>query len=345
MGARQHRYIELFRHGVPADAPRQYPYPYKIIARYRSWHGATAGATSASGDPRRWFLEPLTAPGVVFAPDADAYRSRFGDGSDAVAANLQYLDYLIEQEGGSGKVAAMLVEAVVGSNGIIPPPDGYMQGLRKLCDDWGILLIVDETMTGMGRTGRMFAIEHYGIEPDILVMGKALGVYCPLAATVMSAKVASSFDDNIFGHGQSFSGHALAAAAALAGIEVLHEERLLERTRELGDHLGAGLRSIGERHPCVGDVRGLGLFWTLELVMDRQTRRPLRRATEKYQPSVVQTVARHLLDKHNIYIPSDKFGVWVVPPLVVTREEIDWICDAIDDLSKLADAEVEERTR
>ncbi|HTZ78347.1 MAG TPA: aminotransferase class III-fold pyridoxal phosphate-dependent enzyme [Stellaceae bacterium] len=337
-GARQHKYIATFREQAGRiDAPQQYPYPYKIISRYRSWHGATAGASSASGDPRRWFLEPLTVPGVVFAPDADAYRSPFGEGTEAVAANLRYLDYLIEQEGGSNKVAAMLVETVVGSNGIIPPPEGYLQGLRALCDKWEILLIVDETMTGMGRTGKMFAVEHYGIEPDILVLGKALGVYCPMAATIFSEKVARSFDDNIFGHGQSFSGHALGAAAALASIEVLHEEGLLERARELGDYLGTRLRELGRKHPCVGDVRGLGLFWTLELVRDRASKEPLRRATEKYERTIVKDISEYLFRERDIYVPADKFGIWVVPPLVVTREELDWICAAIDDALGIAD--------
>lgn len=337
-GARQHCYVASF--GANAgriDAPQQYPYPYKIISRYRSWHGATAGAASASGDPRRWFQEPFAVPGVVFAPDAYAYRSPFGEGAAATQANLAYLDYVIEQEGGNNKVAAMLVETVVGSNGIIPPPDGYLPGLRALCDRWGILLIVDETMTGMGRTGRMFAFEHYGIEPDIIVLGKALGVYCPMAATIFSAKVARTFDDHIFGHGQSFSGHALGAAAALASIDVLHDEGLLERTRELGDYLGAQLAALAARHPCVGDVRGIGLFWTVELVRDRATREPLRRATEKYERMLVKDVSEYLFRERDIYVPSDKFGIWIVPPLVVTREELDWVCAAIDDALGLAD--------
>ncbi|MEO8305097.1 MAG: aminotransferase class III-fold pyridoxal phosphate-dependent enzyme [Betaproteobacteria bacterium] len=337
-GARQHAYVKAFGDRARrTDAPQQYPYPYKIISRYRSWHGATAGASSASGDPRRWFQEPLTVPGVVFAPDAYAYRSPFGDGAAATDANLAYLDYLIEQEGGNNKVAAMLVETVVGSNGIIPPPQGYLQGLSALCDRWGILLIVDETMTGMGRTGRMFAFEHYGIEPDIIVLGKALGVYCPMAATIFSAKVSRTFDDHIFGHGQSFSGHALGAAAALASIDVLHDDGVLERTRELGDYLGGKLGALAARHACVGDVRGIGLFWTLELVRDRATKEPMRRATEKYERTIVKDVSDYLFRERDIYVPSDKFGIWVVPPLVVTRDELDWVCAAIDDALGLAD--------
>jgi taurine--2-oxoglutarate transaminase len=337
-GARQHCYVAtLGAHAARIDAPQQYPYPYKIVSRYRSWHGATAGAASASGDPRRWFQEPFAVPGIVFAPDAYAYRSPFGDGAAATQANLAYLDYVIEQEGGNNKVAAMLVETVVGSNGIIPPPPGYLPGLRALCDRWGILLIVDETMTGMGRTGRMFAFEHYGIEPDIIVLGKALGVYCPMAATIFSERVARTFDDHIFGHGQSFSGHALGAAAALASIDVLHEEGLLERTRELGDYLGTKLGALKARHGCVGDVRGIGLFWTLELVRDRATREPLRRTTEKYERTIVKEVSEFLFRERGIYVPSDKFGIWVVPPLVVTREELDWVCAAIDDALGLAD--------
>lgn len=336
--ARQYKYVATFKSGRSvADAPQQYPYPYKIISRYRSWHGATMGATSVSGDPRRWFAEPLVMPGVVFAPDADAYRSPFGEGAEGAAANLRYLDYLIEQEGGSSKVAAMLVETVVGSNGIIPPPPGYMQGLRALCDKWGLVLIADETMTGMGRTGRMFAFEHYGITPDIVVMGKALGVYCPMAAVIFSGEISRTFDDHIFGHGQSFSGHALGAAAALASIEVLEEEGLIVRAAELGEYLGRRLREVGERHPCVGDVRGIGLFWTMELVKDRATKEPLRKATEKYERTIVKTVSEYLFRERNVYVPSDKFGIWVVPPLVVTRDELDFVIAAIDDALRLAD--------
>jgi len=276
-------------------------------------------------------------PGVIFAPEANPYRSPFGRNADAVDAGLHYLDYIIEQEGGNNKVAAMIIEPIVGSNGIILPPAGYMEGLARLCRKWDILLIADETMTGMGRTGKMLAIEHYGIEPDIIVMGKALGAYCPLAATIFSKRIAASFEENIFGHGQSFSGHALACAAALAGIEVLQEDRLLEHAEKMGEILGSSLKALVSKHISIGDVRGMGLFWTIELVRDRETQEPLRRATEKYSNTIVKTVSDYLFHEKNIYVPSDKFGIWIVPPLIVNKEELRFIVEAIDESLDLAD--------
>lgn len=330
--ARLYKYNELLRRGADALQPgAQYPYPYKIITRYRSWHGSTVGAASAGGDPRRWFQEPVVMPGVKHAPEAYCYRCPLGHsfpGCDLACAS--YIDRMIEMEGGGDRVAAVLVEPVVGSNGIIPPPDGYMTRLRAICDKWGVLMIVDETMTGMGRTGKFFAIEHYDVVPDIIIMGKALGVYCPLSATIFSEKVSSVFRDNVFGHGQSYSGHALACAAALASIEVIDDEKLLERTRKLGGYLGERLCELANRHEGVGEVRGLGLFWTLELVRDQQTREPIRPPTEKYAPSVLRKMARTLFDDHNIYVPADKFGLWIVPPLVVTKDELNMICAALD---------------
>ena len=183
----------------------------------------------------------------------------------------------------------------------------------------------------MGRTGRLFAIEHSGVEPDILIMGKALGAYCPLTATVFSEKVSRSFDDHLFGHGQSYSGHALGCAGALAALEVLLEDGVLEAVDEKGSYLEERLQNLAAKHPCVGDVRGLGLFYTMELVADPQTRQPLRKSTEKYSPTVIAEVSRFLFEERNIYVPSDKFGVWVVPPLVVAHSEIDWITEAIDE--------------
>ncbi len=328
-GARLHKYNQIVqdKNFIP-DAPRQYPYPYKIISRYRSWHGATNAATSASGDPRRWFTEPLTAPGFIFAPDAGGPHSPFG--ADEVDKNLHYLDYLIEQEGGSNAVVGVLVEPIVGSNGIMLPPTGYLEKLQDLCSKWELLLIVDETMTGMGRTGKMFACEHYGIEPDVIIMGKALGAYCPMAAVIFSSKIANSFDENYFGHGQSYSGHALGAAAALASIDVLFEDHLLEHAESMGRIIEKRLHELIKKYGFVSHIQGLGLFWTVHIAGEAANT-PVRRATEKYQENLVASISKYLLDQHNIYTPSDKFGIWIVPPLVVTAEEVDWILSCVDD--------------
>lgn len=330
-GARLYKYNTVLRDSAcVVDAPEQYPFPYKVITRYRSWHGATAGAASVSGDPRRWFQEPFTVPGTVFAPEVNAYRSPFGEGVDSVSAGLHYLDYLIEQEGGNNKVAAILLEPVVGSNGIIPAPAGYLEGVMELCRKWDLLLIADETMTGMGRTGKFLAVEHYGIEPDIIVMGKALGAYCPLCATIFSERVADVFNDRIFGHGQSYAGHALGAAAALASLEVLLDDGLLDQAVERGQTLGRALQSLGKQHPCVGNVRGLGLFWTIEIVRNPIQKTPVRKNTEKYTDTIITDLAHFLLEERNIYVPADKFGLWIVPPLVVTSKEISFLIEGLD---------------
>jgi taurine--2-oxoglutarate transaminase len=338
-GARLFQYNRMFHEGGirHADAPGQYPYPYKIISRYKSWHGSTASASSVSGDPRRWFQEPLTVPGVVFAPEANAFRPPFGTPENYVEENLNYLEYIIENEGGSNKVAAVILEPVVGSNGIIPAPPGYLRGVRDICDRWGLLMIVDETMTGMGRTGKLLAIEHSDVEPDIIIMGKALGAYCPLTATVFSEKVSASFDKHIFGHGQSYSGHALGCAGALAALDVLLEDGVLNDVEKKGQYLESKLRELAEKHSCVGDVRGIGLFFTMELVADRQTKEPLRKTTEKYSRTIVKDVSEFLFKEKHIYVPSDKFGIWVVPPLIVTEQEIDWFCAGIDEALDMVD--------
>lgn len=338
-GARLYAYRRMMERGQANLEPSaQYPYPYKIIGRYRSWHGATAGASSVGGDPRRWFLEPNEMAGVKHAPDAFCYRCPLGHTYPGCGiACAEYIDRMIELEGGSNRVAAVVIEPVVGSNGIIPPPPEYLPRLREICDRRDVLLIADETMTGMGRTGRFLAVEHWNVEPDIIVMGKALGVYCPLSAAIFSEKVARAFDDNVFGHGQSYAAHALACAAGLASIEVIEEENLLAHVRDTGDYLGSRLRELATRHPSVGEVRGLGLFWTLELVRDAETREPLRGPTQKYARTVVRDLAEALLREHDIYVPADKFGLWIVPPLIVTREEIDFLVEAFDKVLVLAD--------
>lgn len=308
-----------------------YASPDKIISRYSSWHGSTGGAISVSGDPRRWFTQPGGSAQAAFAPEANCYRCPMKHTYPGCGlACAEYIDYMIEMEGGAEKVSAVIMEPIVGSNGIIPPPPGYFERVREICDKRDILIIIDETMTGFGRTGKFFAIEHYNIEPDIIITGKALGVYSPLTAVIMNEKTAAVFDENIFGHGQSYSGHSFSCGAALAGIEVLTETGILEEVQPKGIYLEKKLKNIARKHSIAGDVRGVGLFYTIELT-DPESGGQLKKPTEKYKCTVVITAAEYLLEKHGIYIPSDKFGIWIVPPLVVSYEELDFITDAIDD--------------
>lgn len=305
-----------------------YPYPYKIISRYRSWHGSTMGALSVSGDPRRWFSEPIVMPGIVHAPETYSYQSVFDMDPDGLKA-ADYLLHMIEMEGGSDFVAAVLLEAVVGSNGIIPTPKAYMKKVAQYCKEKNILLIIDETMTGMGRTGSFLAIEEYDIEPDILIMGKALGAYIPNSCIVVSEEIAPFFDDHVFGHGQSYSGHALAAAASLASIKVL-ENDILPELESKSDYLKLGLEKLSSKFRHVGELRGKGMMWTMELVKDPVTRTNFRAFNQKYQETPIKELSRFLLEECNVYTPTDKFGLWIVPPLVVSFEEIDWLLNQLD---------------
>lgn len=329
--SRMYKYNEFVENG-PAyyDASNQYPYPYKIITRYRSWHGSTLGALSAGTDPRKWFCEPLTAPGFVAAPESYPFRSPFGEDPDG-EKSIRYLRHMIEMEGGSGAIAAVMIEPIVGSNGIIPTPAFYMRKLREICDEYGIILIVDETMTGMGRTGKFLAIEHYDVNPDIIVMGKALGMYSPLSATIFSEKISKGFEQNIFGHGQSYSGHSLGCAAALAGLKILQEDDFLDSVAEKGEYLKNKLLLLQEKYGFIGDVRGLGLMWTLELIDQSNNGAAYRNFLEKYESSPVKLLAEYMLKHKRVYMPGDKFGVWIVPPLVVTIEELDWLIGQLDD--------------
>lgn len=328
--ARFYKYRQVFHENRESFDPTTYPYPYKIVSRYRSWHGSTTGALSASGDPRRWFAEPMVQPGYIFGPEVYPYRSLFDNDEDGLKS-ASYLRHMVEMEGGREYVAAVLVEPVVGSNGIIPAPKPYMKAIRQLCDDFDLIMIVDETMTGMGRTGRFLAIEHYDVIPDIVVMGKALGMYSPISAAIMNEKVWKTFDHAPFGHGQSYTGHALGSAAALASIQVIEDENLLNHTVEMGEYLEGKLLALKVKHPSVGEIRGLGLMYTMELVLNQERRTPVRKVNQKYHPNPVKDFAEYMLREKNIYLPSDKFGIWITPPLIVSKEEIDMLIEAFDD--------------
>jgi taurine---2-oxoglutarate transaminase len=250
---------------------------HKILATYRSYHGATAGSITATGDPRRWGSEP-GIPGVVHFWGPYLYRSAFHATSAEQECEraLQHLHDVLEVEG-PHTVAAIMVEPVVGTNGILVPPDGYLAGLREICDEFGILLIADEVMCGFGRCGEWFAIDHWGVTPDLIAFAKGVNSgYVPLGGVVISDRIAKTFATRAYPGGLTYSGHPLACASAVASIGIFKDEGIVENARRIGaEVLGPGLRELAERHQSVGEVRGMGVFWALELVRDRATREPL----------------------------------------------------------------------
>jgi taurine--2-oxoglutarate transaminase len=249
----------------------------KVMAAYRSYHGATAGAISLTGEPRRWANEP-GVPGVVRYWGPFLYRSAFHATSEEQECEraLQHLRDLLMVEG-AHTIAAILLETVVGTNGILVPPDGYLAGVREICDEFGIVMIADEVMAGFGRCGEWFAVDHWDVVPDLIAFAKGVNSgYVPLGGVVISDAIAATFAERPFPGGLTYSGHPLACASAVASINIFREERILENVRNVGDGvLGPALRELAERHPSVGEVRGMGMFWALELVRNRATREPL----------------------------------------------------------------------
>ena len=250
---------------------------HKILTTYRSYHGATAGSITLTGDPRRWPSEP-SMPGVVKFWGPYPYRSQFHSSSAAEEAEraLAHLRDVLMVEGPQ-YVAAIMLETVVGTNGILVPPDGYLAGVRELCDRYGIMLILDEVMAGFGRCGEWFAFQKWGVRPDLVCFAKGSNSgYIPVGGVVIGQHVADTFRDRTFPGGLTYSGHPLACASIAASIEIFKEEGIVEHARMLGDDvIGPELQFLAERHPSVGDVRGLGVFWAIELVKDRDTREPL----------------------------------------------------------------------
>jgi taurine--2-oxoglutarate transaminase len=244
---------------------------HKIGARYRSYHGGTAGALTLTGDPRRWAAEP-GIPGVFRIPD---FYHGIQKGSDTAEEVLARTEEVLELEGAQ-TVAAIIVEPVTGTNGILVPPDGYLQGLRALCDKYGILLIADEVMAGFGRTGEWFSVNHWNVEPDLISMAKGLtSAYVQLGAVGMRRQIADHFEKNVFYGGLTYNSHPLACAAALATIAVYEEDNLIENARKMGALMTGLMEDLRARHPSVGATRSIGLFGIFELVRNRETREPM----------------------------------------------------------------------
>ena len=243
----------------------------KIIARYRSYHGATAGSMSLTGDPRRWAAEP-GIPGVVRVMDPYHGIER---GWESAESSLAMIEETIQLEGPQ-TIAAFILETVTGTNGILVPPDGYMEGVRKLCDKYGILMIADEVMSGFGRTGEWFAVDHWKVVPDLISMAKGLtSSYLPLGAVGMRPQIAKNFTDKVFYGGLTYNSHPMGCAAALATIRVYEEDGLIENAKKMGAVLKSLAADLQKKHPSVGAVRSIGLFGIVELVRSQKTRQPM----------------------------------------------------------------------
>ncbi len=323
---------------------RQYQAPqrkYKIISRYRSYHGSTAGSMSLTGDHRRWFSEPTNAlAGVVFAPDAYCYRCPFSLTYPACGLQCaEYLDYMIREE---GNVAAVLMEPVVGTNGIIVPPDGYFERVRAICDDHGVLLAVDEVMSGWFRTGEWFAINNWGVIPDIIMTAKGCsGAYTPVAVTATRTSIKDFFEEQFFSHGHTYAMHPLAVAAIPAAIA--EYKRIVDTglPRRVSEHLESRLNELMQRHPSIGDVRGLGHFWAVELVRDRETKEPFNTKADKagLKPLMADKLSAELLRK-GVHVANWYSHFIVAPPLTITEREVDEAVDAFDQVLPEADRQV-----
>src|SRR5919199_3463331 len=316
---------------------RWYTGRHKIVARYRSYHGATAGAISATGDPRRWYAEP-GLPGIVRMLDPYTYRCPAGHPDPCpVCTGAPHLEEILQYEG-PRNVAAVILETITGTNGVIPPPDGYLQSIREVCDRHGILLIFDEVMAGFGRTGRWFACENWDVVPDILCVAKGINSgYVPLGAMIVSEPIAEWVRGKYFAGGLTYSGHPLACASAGASIEAFREEGIVANAAAMGDVFREELGRLAERHPSIGDVRGLGCFWALELVRNRETREPLvpfDATGEDFAP--MARVAKAALER-GLYLMVHWNVIMICPPLVITREEIEEGVAVLDDALSIAD--------
>ena len=317
---------------------RMYTGKTKIIARYRSYHGSTMASIAATGDPRRWAMEPGgKGQGFLFAPEVNCYKCPIRHTyPDCGIACADYLEHMIENE---SDVAAVIVEPVVGTNGVLVPPKEYFPTLREICDRRGVLLIADEVMSGWGRTGEWFAVDNWDVKPDILVTAKGItSAYVPLGLCATSGKIAEYFEDHFFAHGHTYEAHPITLAPAVAAIHEMQRLNLVQRAREVGAYLGEKLKALKPKHPSIGEVRGLGMFWAIELVRDQEKKTPFNTKQDKVdgKATVVDQVAADML-KRGVSIQAWISHFVIAPPLIIEKTEIDTAVDALDQALSIAD--------
>jgi taurine--2-oxoglutarate transaminase len=301
----------------------------KVLSTYRSYHGGTQTAVNLTGDTRRW-PNDLGTSGAVHFFGPFLYRSAFHATTEAEECQraLEHLEQVIGFEG-PATIAAIILETIPGTAGIMPPPPGYLQGVRELCDRFGIVYIADEVMCGFGRTGRWFAVDNYDVVPDLITFAKGVNSgYVPLGGVIISEKICRTFDERAFPGGLTYSGHPLACAAAVASMTAMTEEGIVENAARIGEQvLSPGLRELAERHPMIGEVRGVGVFWALDLVKDRATKEPLA-PYGGTSPAMAELVGAL---KANGVLPFTNYHrLHIVPPCTITDEEMRQGLAAVD---------------
>ena len=316
---------------------RMYTGRTKVFSRYRSYHGSTFGAGTLTGEPRRFPLEP-GIPGFVKFFDPYLYREPIEFPSERAASDY-YVAKLREQVcyEGPDSVAAIVMETVTGSNGVIIPPEGYMAGVRKICDEYGILMICDEVMTGFGRTGKLFGFEHFGVKPDIVTFAKGVTCgYVPLGGAVVTKEIAAYFEDRVLKCGLTYSGHPLACAAGVACLQYYDDAKILENVNRVGKVLARRLEQLKQEHACVGDVRCIGLFSAVELVRDKATKEAL--VPYGADPKGIMGGIVKRLAQKGFMTYSHENMVLVAPPLIITEaqlleemEKLDAVLAQVDD--------------
>ncbi|TMG18512.1 MAG: aminotransferase class III-fold pyridoxal phosphate-dependent enzyme [Chloroflexi bacterium] len=288
---------------------------YKIVSRYRSYHGATGAAMAMTGDPRRW-PNDLGTSGVVHVLDPYHGPQREVDSAEE---SLRYLEETIQLEG-PNTIAAFFLETVTGTNGVLIPPDGYLQGVRDLCDRYGILMVCDEIMSGFGRTGAWFAVNHWNVVPDIITMAKGLtSSYVPLGAVGMRPRVAQHFEKNVFFGGLTYNSHPLACAAALGAIQAYEEDDMIGNAKRMGELMKRHHETLRVKHPCIGLTRSIGLFGILELVRDRKTMEPL--APFNGTSDEMKAVGTYFRE-HGLYTFVRWHTIMTNPPLCINEDEL-----------------------
>lgn len=304
---------------------------YKVLSRYRSYHGSSFGAGNLTGEPRRYPLEP-GIPGFIKCFDPYMYRSPVPFPTEEEACNY-YIGQLREQIIYEGReaIAAIVMESITGSNGILIPPKGYMKGVRQICDEFGIMMICDEVMTGWGRTGEWFGVNHFDVEPDMITFAKGVTCgYVPLGGVIVSKKIASYFEDHLLSCGLTYSAHPIGCAAGIATLNYYKESKLIEGAKEKGVLLGTLLENLKEKHTCIGDVRYIGLFSAIELVKDKNTKEPLvpyGMDQEKIMPKIIG-----MLSAKGFSTYAHENCILVAPPLIITKEELEEAMIIIDEV-------------